>query len=194
MLMNIKKRHTDTDIIFILSAVIVLFTLMLAPPSAPVNADTGENDLFTIYRNTTAGFLISLPSSVVLKSETSGRAVWSYSTVDNLNVTLRLNYIYIGINVNPDEYLKILFDSKKNEGIEPQWQNIKGGKGFTYEIHSGKTDNDLVNFYLVAISERGWLCTTTAMGKMSVLKKEPKLFTTIFDSFEYFTSPGKPGK
>ncbi|MGV8121726.1 MAG: hypothetical protein AB2L14_18345 [Candidatus Xenobiia bacterium LiM19] len=191
MVMNIKKRHTDTDIIFILSAFILLFTLMLALPSAPVNADTEENDCVIIYRNTAASFLISLPSSVVLKSETSGRAVWNYSTVDNLNVTLRLNYIYIGINVNPDEYLKILFDSKKNEGIEPQWQNIKGGKGFTYEIHSGKTDNDLVSFYLVAISERGWLCTTTAMGRMSVLKKEPKLFTTIFDSFEYFTSPGK---
>jgi len=135
--------------------------------------------------------MISLPSSVVLKSEASGRTVWNYSTSDNMIVTLRLNYIYIGININPDEYLKILFDSKKNEGIEPQWQNMKGGRSFTYEVRSGKTDDDLVNFYLVAISERGWLCTTTVMGRMACLKKEPGLVKAIFDSFEYFNPTGK---
>ncbi len=189
--MNINQRHFKTDRMFVLMSIIFLFTFMLAPSVTKVNADTADVELANPYRNMTAGFVISLPSTVVLKNESPGRVVWNYSPGEDLNITLRLNYIYIGVNINPDEYMMILFDSKKNENIEPQWQQVNGGKGFTYEVRSGKTDDDLVNLYLVAISERGWLCTTTVMGKWSVMKKELKLFKKIFDSFEYVSKPAK---
>jgi len=185
MAMNIGKRHPYTCRELTASILIASLALLLMLSAAPSSADETESGSPVIYNSEAAGFSVTLPPSVTLKNESSGRVVWSCNAGDDLTITIRLNYIYIGVNMDPDEYLKILFDCKKNEGIEPQWKDIKGGRAFTYEVRSGKTDEDLINYYLIAISEKGWLCTTTVMGKGSAMKKEPELFKDVFDSFEY---------
>jgi|GEM_PF-2044048 len=186
MAMNTGKRHHPYTCRAIAASILIAsLTMFLMLSAAQSSADVTESESPVIYNSETAGFSVTLPASVTLKNESSGRVVWNYDAGDDLTITIRLNYIYIGVNMDPDEYLKILFDCKKNEGIEPQWKDIKGGRAFTYEVRSGKTDEDLINYYLIAISGKGWLCTTTVMGKGSAMKKEPGLFKDVFDSFEY---------
>ncbi|MDQ7824630.1 MAG: hypothetical protein RDV48_17645 [Candidatus Eremiobacteraeota bacterium] len=138
--------------------------------------------------------MLKIPQSAVLESSSPGRMLWQYETDINGKISFRLNCIFLGVDVKHEEYITILMESKKNEGLEPREAAIAGGRGFTYETRQKKSDEEITNTYLVALSPGGWICTVTASGKSAVLKRELPLVTTVLQSFEFLRTEKKPKK
>ncbi len=173
--------------------------LLHCPVIASGMTESQPQEPLMMYKNSDAHFSIKIPSVATEKSSGSNRIVWEYAPFESSDtadtsteppVTIRINYIFLGVAINPEEYINILQESKKNDGMEVSPASIKNGKGFSYKSSSKDSNDDIGSVYLVAVSGEGWVCTTTIMAKWTVLKKELGRAKEIFDSFE-FQLPGK---
>jgi hypothetical protein len=153
----------------------------------PSTCAAGEEDAgeWSVYRNNKAHFTIKVPAGASIVGEESSRIAWTFVPWGDVLISLRINWVFIGVSIDSDEYIAILQESKKNEGMEVSPANIGNGKGFFYEAKAKKSDDDQQNLYLVAASRKGWICTLTASAKWSVLKKELKIIREIMQSFEF---------
>lgn len=167
--------------------VIILFFFSLLSLSSPkMYALYAQNiDKYNVFTNSQAKFFLNIPSSYLEKSKDESRIVFQSGSDETGLIILKINYVYIGVNMDYGEYIKILADSKKSEGMEPQTINIKGGNGFTYEARTKKNDEDINSIYLIALSNQGWICTLTFTGKWSALKKEYSQIQEIIQSFQF---------
>lgn len=166
--------------------------------------DDQPYDSFVIYKNSDAHFIMKIPSIAVEKNVTNNRVVWEYLPVDSdLNmedpaasssatpITIRVNYVFIGVAIDFDEYIRILQKVKTDEGFDVNSVSVKNGRGFTYRNIKKSVSDEVGSIYLVAVSDDGWVCTVTILGKMLLLKKESQTTNNILESFEFLSSHKK---
>jgi hypothetical protein len=176
-----KRNH----IFFLFSLLITLFY-----PGALFAGEENAGE-WSVYHNDRAHFSLKIPASASKAGEESSRIVWTFAPWGDVLISLRVNWVSIGVSIDSEEYISILQESKKNEGMEISAANITNGRGFIYEPKAKKSDDDKRNLYLVAASRKGWICTITASGKWAVMKKELKTIDEIMQSFEFTDDAGK---
>ena len=145
-----------------------------------------SQDTFETFTHENACYTIKIPAGITDKSADPNRMLWNYyPSPSSSPLAIRVNHVFVGLSVDHGEYMNILEETKKNEGMEVRTVDIKNGKGFVYESKTRKSDDEQEALYLIALSEKGWICTVTVSGKGNVLKKEMAVARAVVDSFEF---------
>jgi hypothetical protein len=172
---------------FLLPFWIVLFFLLSF--TALVAQENGEFEIFT---DQDASYSVTIPREVTERSTDPNRITWTVLPVGASSpLSVRINHIFIGVAISHDEYMSILEESKRNEGMETQKVDVKNGRAFVYETKARRSDDETQTVYMVALSDKGWICTLTFTGKGSVLKKERSFIKSVMDSFEFLADKKK---
>ncbi len=168
---------------FITSALACLLLFLSSPQWAQNENSPEEYELFSSHD---ASYSLMIPRSVSEMSTSASRVSWSYLAPGSTSpLSIRINNVFIGISISHDEYMSILEESKRNDAMEIQRVKMENGRAFTYESKAKKSDDETQDVYLVALSEKGWMCTLTFSGKSAILKRERPVITRIMESFQF---------
>lgn len=101
------------------------------------------------------------------------------------SIIIRINFVFPGIAIDSEEYIRILQDTKKSDGMKITPLEIKNGNGFIYRGDKKESDDDTGCIYFVAASREGWICTVSVVGKWSLLRREKETTRSVLQSFEF---------
>jgi hypothetical protein len=168
---------------FLTSALACLLLFLSSPPWAQNENSPEEYEIFSCHD---ASYSLLIPRAVSEKSISASRVSWNYLAPGSTSpLSIRINNVFIGISISHDEYMSILEESKRNDGLETRKVKMENGRAFTYESKAKKSDDETQDVYLVALSEKGWICTLTFSGKCAILKRERPVITRIMESFQF---------
>jgi len=174
-----------------LSCITILVSAVLLPDPLPAENPTIDGD-FELFSSEDNIYTVMVPRGVSEKSVLSGRVLWNYLAPGSTSpLVIRIHHDFIGLSISQDEYMNILEESKKSDGMETQKVAMENGRAFAYESKAKKGEDDARAVYLVALSERGWLCTLTFSGRNTIITRERPLIARIINSFHFPASRRK---